>query len=282
MTFSDYYGDYYPLLKKAEADLLELIGSYQVRKPPADYTSDLGADSGRDALDGSMGQQAVDSVDDSTIDSAADSIEDTQPIIYVKSRIKSPESMVEKLKRSGLATDADSAMRTMHDAVGIRIICSFLDNVYQVADWLGQQEGYEVVERKDYIAYPKPNGYRSLHLILRVKSKEEKQPQGEAAGFAAGENGGTESGEGKSAAITKDGGAATTGSGRLIKTDGLLVEVQLRTIAIDFWAALEHQMKYKHSISNERMIREELKHCADEIASVDMSMQTIRDAIREA
>ncbi len=207
MTFEEYYGDYYPMLKKAEADLLELIGRY-----PVGTQSEL--------------------------------TEDTQPIMYVKSRIKSPESMVEKLKRSGFATDVDTAMANMHDAVGARVVCSFVDNVYQVADWLGQQEGYEVVERKDYIAYPKPNGYRSLHLILRLKGREENR-----------------------------GGCTVT---------GLLVEVQLRTIAIDFWAALEHQIKYKHSISNERMIREELKRCADEIASVDMSMQTIRDAIRRA
>lgn len=219
MTFEEYYGAYYPLLKKAEAGLLELIGNY-----PADC-------------------------------SAAES---TQPVMYVKSRIKSPESMIEKLKRSGLDTDCSTAIRMMHDAVGIRVICSFVDNVYQVADWLGQQAGYEVVERKDYIAYPKPNGYRSLHLILRVKSVTDEGCRYEDS-------------KANEALTPEDPHDAA----------GLLVEVQLRTIAIDFWAALEHQIKYKHSISNERMIREELKRCADEIASVDMSMQTIRDAIRK-
>ena len=146
MTFEEYYGDYYPLLKKAEADLLERIGSYSSGNTEPELT------------------------------------EDTQPIMYVKSRIKSPESMREKLKRSDLATDADTAMANMHDAVGVRVVCSFVDNVYQVADWLGQQAGYEVVERKDYIAYPKPNGYRSLHLILRVGNKEfvQKNPSEDA------------------------------------------------------------------------------------------------------
>lgn len=196
MTFEEYYGDNYPVLKEIERHLLELLDNYPVQE----------------------------------------SLEGVQPIIYCKSRIKTPESMIDKLERQNLPTDCDTAMRQMHDAVGIRVICSFVDDVYAVADWICARSEYEVINRKDYMAYPKPNGYRSLHLILRIKE----------------------------------------GAGK-----GMEAEIQLRTIAIDFWAALEHQIKYKHQVKNEKLMRDELKRCADEIASVDMSMQTIRDAIQK-
>lgn len=161
---------------------------------------------------------------------------DTQPVLYCKSRIKSPESTRDKLRSKGLPTDAHTALTELHDAIGIRIICSFISNVYEIADWLKMQDAFAVLEQKDYISYPKPNGYRSLHLILR---------------FAQGE------------------------------LEGLMAEVQIRTIAIDFWAALEHQLKYKRDIPQEKTIQQELKRCADEIASVDMSMQTIRDILQD-
>lgn len=196
MTYEEYYQEYYPLLKETEEKLVNLVKEYPLHNPVGEY----------------------------------------EPVLYCKSRIKTPKSMIGKLQRRGLLTDKDTAMREMHDAVGIRVICSFADNVYQVADWLCGREEFEVENRKDYMSYPKPNGYRSLHLILKVR---------------------TDSG------------------------DILWAEIQLRTIAIDFWAALEHQIKYKHEIRHEKVIRDELKRCADEIASVDMSMQTIRDMIRE-
>lgn len=157
-----------------------------------------------------------------------------EPILYCKSRIKSPESMMRKLEGRGEPTDARTALAAVHDAVGVRIVCSFLDDVYRIAGWLGSRPEFEVVKTKDYIAYPKPNGYRSLHLVLSYDV-----PSGER----------------------------------------VMAEIQLRTIAIDFWAALEHQIKYKKSIEHERTIRGELKRCADEIASVDVSMQTLRDLI---
>ncbi len=124
----------------------------------------------------------------------------------------------------------------MHDTVGIRIVCSFVDDVYEISKWLYGRKEFKIIAEKDYISYPKPNGYRSLHLILQFTD-------GIAQGMAA--------------------------------------EIQLRTIAIDFWAALEHQMKYKHQIKHEKVIQDELKRCADEIASVDVSMQTIRDILRD-
>lgn len=157
-----------------------------------------------------------------------------EPILYCKSRIKSPKSMMQKLESKGFPTDGTTALKVMHDAVGVRVVCSFLDDVYKIADWLGTRPEFEIVKAKDYIAHTKPNGYRSLHLILSVPS---------------------------------------------ISDQNIMAEIQLRTIAIDFWAALEHQMKYKKNIEHEKIIRSELKRCADEIASIDVSMQTLRDLI---
>ncbi len=159
-----------------------------------------------------------------------------EPILYCKSRIKQPESIIRKLEQRGFPTDVGSALSNVHDAVGVRVVCSFVDDVYKVTQWLRTNEEFVIIETKDYIAYPKPNGYRSLHLVLRFPSGPEP---------------------------------------------GLMAEIQLRTIAIDFWAALEHQMKYKKDIGHEKTIRNELKRCADEIASVDMSMHTLRDLIQD-
>ena len=156
-------------------------------------------------------------------------------IQYTCSRIKSPDSMIGKLKRKSLPETLKSALGSVHDAVGIRVICSFADDVFKVEKWLKSQENYELIKEKDYISYPKPNGYRGIHLIMRVRS-------GEAS--------------------------------------GTYVEIQLRTIAMDFWASLEHQLKYKKEIGHAEMMGGELKQCADEIASVDLSMQTIRDIIQ--
>lgn len=123
----------------------------------------------------------------------------------------------------------------IYDALGIRVICSFVEDVYQIARWLQERDEIQIMEKKDYIAYPKPNGYRSRHLIIQYTTNDLK---------------------------------------------GITAEIQLRTIAIDFWAALEHQIKYKHNVPHEEIIRSELKRCADEIASVDLSMQTIRDILQ--
>lgn len=155
-------------------------------------------------------------------------------IQYICFRIKSPDSMSEKLKRKGLPETLESALNVVHDAVGIRVICSFADDVYKMEKWLKEQNKYELIKEKDYISYPKPNGYRGIHLVMRVKEGD---------------------------------------------TAGTYVEVQLRTIAMDFWASLEHQLKYKKEIGHASMMIHELKQCADEIASVDLSMQTIRDII---
>lgn len=156
------------------------------------------------------------------------------PVLYCTSRIKSPESMKNKLKKHGYPLTCESALTNVRDAIGVRAICSFSDDVFALARWLCERPEFHVINQKDYISYPKPNGYRSYHLILELV----------------------------------DGPGA-----------GLFAEIQLRTIAIDFWASLEHQLKYKHEITHEALIRSELKRCADEIASIDLSMQTIRDLI---
>lgn len=156
------------------------------------------------------------------------------PVLYCTSRIKSPESMKNKLKKHGYPLTCESALTNVRDAIGIRAICSFSDDVFALARWLCERPEFNVINQKDYISYPKPNGYRSYHLIFQL----------------------------------------VDGPG-----DGLFAEIQLQTIAIDFWASLEHQLKYKHEITHEALIRSELKRCADEIASIDLSMQTIRDLI---
>jgi len=158
---------------------------------------------------------------------------DMDPVEHCLSRIKSEESMREKCRRRGLPESEESALMQIFDAIGIRIVCAFLDDVYTIRDRLRQLPGVEVVQEKDYIRHAKPNGYRSYHMILRVHGK-------------------------------------------------YYAEIQLRTISMDTWAALEHHMKYKKTISgNVDLITRELKRCADELASTDVSMQTIRDMIQE-
>ncbi len=161
--------------------------------------------------------------------------EDADPVEHLLYRIKSEDSMREKCRRRGLPETTESALGELTDSIGIRVVCPFLDQVYMIRDYLvGRTEGccgYELVEEKDYIRHAKPNGYRSLHMILRVR--------------------------------------------------GYYVEAQLRTISMDTWAALEHQLKYKKALGgNLELITKELKRCADELASTDVSMQTIRNMVQ--
>ncbi len=159
--------------------------------------------------------------------------EDVQQVVYYCSRIKKPESMIKKLEEHGLPINAVSAVSGVYDAVGIRIICSFASDVYSVVEELEDYPAIEILKKKDYLSHPKPNGYRSIHLIVRIKENE------------------------------------------------MPAEIQVRTIAMDFWATLEHQIKYKKNVNNDRLIKNELKRCADEIASTDLSMQTIREILKE-
>jgi len=159
--------------------------------------------------------------------------EDLHPIVYYCSRIKNPDSMKRKLESRGFPVTLESALRSVYDAVGIRIICSFANDVQSIVEELENNPDIEILEKKDYLLHPKPNGYRSIHLCIRLQKMD------------------------------------------------ALAEIQVRTIAMDFWATLEHQLKYKKNIENEGLIRSELKRCADEIASVDLSMQTIKEIIKE-
>lgn len=153
------------------------------------------------------------------------------PVDHCLARIKSDVSMREKLVRKGCEVTTENALFEIRDAIGIRVVCSFLNDVYTIRDFLDECPDYEIVTEKDYIRHAKPNGYRSYHLILRVRGH-------------------------------------------------YYVEVQLRTISMDTWAALEHQLHYKKGIrANDPLIVSELKRCADELASTDVSMQTIRDMI---
>lgn len=162
------------------------------------------------------------------------------PIEHYSARIKSAQSMKEKLKRRGLPVTVEAALAEVYDAAGVRVICGFIDDVYTVAENLRNQSDFEIVEEKDYIRHPKPNGYRSYHMIIKVPVHTPNQVW------------------------------------------HMYAEIQLRTIAMDCWASLEHQLKYKHEIQNQDMIVAELKRCADEIASTDLTLQTIRELINEA
>ena len=156
----------------------------------------------------------------------------SDPVEHCLSRIKDEESMREKCRRQNLPETTESALEQIHDAIGIRVVCAFISDVYSVRDHLRKIEKVEVIEEKDYIKQAKPNGYRSLHMILKYDNK-------------------------------------------------YFVEIQIRTISMDTWAALEHHMRYKKKVSkSDALISAELKRCADELASTDMSMQTIRDLIR--
>lgn len=161
------------------------------------------------------------------------------PIASCQARIKSAKSMQAKLKRQNLPITADCALRNVWDAAGVRLICPFVQSIDKMVNLIRQIPGIQILKEKDYIRHPKPNGYRSYHMIislpLRFLAETPAQP--------------------------------------------IWLEVQLRTIAMDCWASIEHQLKYKQEVANQALIVHELKRCADEIASTDLSLQTIRELI---
>lgn len=159
------------------------------------------------------------------------------PIEFIKTRIKKPISIVKKLQKKGLEVSLESMMENLNDVAGVRVICCFLDDIYDVARWLSSQDDIRLIDVKDYIKHPKENGYRSLHLIVEVPVffSKGKQP--------------------------------------------MRVEVQIRTIAMDFWASLEHQLRYKKDVPDSEQIGAELKACAEVISDTDEKMQEIREKI---
>ena len=161
------------------------------------------------------------------------------PIEHIKTRIKTPESIVKKLRRYGYEISIENMVKYINDIAGVRLICSFTSDIYRLAEMIGNQSDLKVLSIKDYIKNPKPSGYRSLHLIVQVPiflQNEKKMVN---------------------------------------------VEVQFRTIAMDFWASLDHKMRYKKELSDEEVeiLQEELYDCARQSAVLDERMQGIRDRI---
>ncbi len=164
------------------------------------------------------------------------------PISSIETRLKSQTSILEKMARMGLPPTRENIENNLNDIAGIRVICSYIDDIYLLADALTRQDDIKLIKRKDYISNPKPNGYRSLHLIVSIPIF-----------FAE-------------------------------SVKEVRAEVQIRTIAMDFWASLEHQIKYKKNVEHADKVIARLKDCADEIAHVDETMQEIRmemDKIQE-
>ena len=163
---------------------------------------------------------------------------DRTPIHHVESRVKTPESIIEKIGRYGKERTLENIEKYIMDIAGIRVICSYISDVYNLFDLLQRQDDLEIVTVKDYIANPKPNGYRSLHVIVRIP------------------------------VFFMD------------KKESIPVEIQLRTLAMDFWASLEHDLKYK-AVSEVRGIdaSSELKDCSRIIEEVETRMQVLAGAL---
>ncbi len=161
------------------------------------------------------------------------------PIDSITSRLKSPESIYEKIMRKNLPPDIKSIEDHLSDVAGVRVVCSFVNDVYMLAECLLRQDDIRLIEIKDYIKNPKPNGYRSLHLIIEVP-------------------------------------IFLTNEKKMMK-----VEVQIRTVAMDLWASLEHKIYYKKEIDEEtaKDAAERLLKCAEMSAVLDKEMQSIRDFV---
>ncbi|TCN26774.1 GTP pyrophosphokinase [Mesobacillus foraminis] len=164
-------------------------------------------------------------------------IHDYNPIEHVKSRLKSPESIAKKVSRKNMELNLNSIKENLRDIAGIRITCSFISDIYKVSEMLQSQKDVTVVECKDYIKNPKPNGYRSLHLIVEIpifmSDREERIP----------------------------------------------VEIQIRTIAMDFWASLEHKIFYKYNKDVPLSLLQELKDAATSATELDLKMERLNNEI---
>lgn len=166
---------------------------------------------------------------------------DNNPIESIKTRVKSYDSILKKIRRKNIPLNLQAIEENLKDIAGVRVICSFPDDIYKLAESFLKQDDITLIERKDYIKNPKPSGYRSLHLIVQVPiflQNEKKMVN---------------------------------------------VEVQFRTIAMDFWASLDHKMRYKKELSDEEVeiLQKELYDCAKQSAALDERMQRIRDRITQ-
>ena len=167
--------------------------------------------------------------------------EEHNPIESIKSRVKSLDSIIRKLEKLQLPITIESVEENLRDVAGVRVVCSFVDDIYKIAESFLAQEDVTLIQRKDYIQNPKPSGYRSLHLII------------------------------KTPVYTENG-----------KKD-MFVEVQMRTIAMDFWSSLEHKLRYKKNLNPQiaEQLAKELEACAEESAKLDEKMLHIRSRIAE-
>ena len=159
------------------------------------------------------------------------------PISAIHTRLKSTPSIIEKLKKRGAPITLEAVAEQVTDLAGVRIICSYIDDVYSIANAFLRQDDITLITAKDYIKEPKKNGYRSLHLIVSVP-------------------------------------VFFSDSRREVK-----VEVQIRTVAMDFWASLEHEIRYKNGGKEEAWLSEELKECAETVAKADEQMLSIRERV---
>ena len=167
---------------------------------------------------------------------------DRNPIESVKSRLKSTESLIRKIHRKNIPLTIESIEKNITDIAGVRVVCSFPEDIYLLADCLLQQDDITLIEKRDYIENPKPSGYRSLHLIVEVPIFLQNEKR------------------------------------------NMKVEVQLRTIAMDFWASVEHKLRYKKNMPAEQAetLGRELEECADISAALDFRMQDIRKRLAQA
>ncbi len=159
------------------------------------------------------------------------------PVETIKTRLKKPASIIEKAKRRNVALTIEDIQNNIYDIAGARIICSFPEDIYTMANMFAKQDDVTIFQIKDYIKNPKENGYRSLHLIVEVPI------------------------------FLSD------------KKENVKVEVQFRTIAMDFWASIEHKLKYKKNIANSDAIQAQLRKCADDIAKIDLDMEKLHKEI---
>ena len=162
------------------------------------------------------------------------------PIEHIKSRIKTAESIVNKLKRRGYESTIENMVRYVNDIAGIRVICSFTSDIYRIADMLAKQSDIKVLSIKDYIRNPKESGYKSYHMIVSVP-------------------------------IFLSYGSQET-----------KVEIQIRTVAMDFWASLEHKINYKYEAEVPEHIKRELLECAEMVSDLDAKMMSLNEEIKDA
>ncbi|MCU9614683.1 GTP pyrophosphokinase family protein [Caldibacillus lycopersici] len=162
-------------------------------------------------------------------------IHNHNPIEHIKSRIKSPESIINKLRRKNISLSIENAIKYIHDIAGIRVTCSFISDIYRLVDVIKKHDDIKILQVKDYIKNPKPNGYQSLHLLIEIPV------------------------------------FLTT------RTQPVKVEIQIRTIAMDFWASLEHKIFYKFDKDVPKYLINELKEAADVAHHLDVKMENLKD-----